>query len=306
VCDIAPKIDSPYRNLGQTDQLPGLFVVFTAEPCPDCPAVGAYVGDRTFWMLNQLKPDATQDTPSTTSTTAHEMGHTFYLRHSHTDYWRTKVNLSYKIKDGSADGAPPNADSDGEVVLLKVQRDFSNLEDHDQHDAYACLQSYSRPITAEPCGMCALILRFYDRVKMAASGEFRSGIDDGLSPMILAKFMSMAGSNYNANVYKINGGPHELPDVRKNTSVFLLALGKKTNYTDRGGTAMVGRVNGTVAHEGPGDDPTTFWSKESGPAVAFATQGDFMKVTAGNALGDVVIKYSRGGQEVTGKFKIVN
>lgn len=299
VCDIDPKIDSPDRFLHQMDKLEGLFVVFTAEPIPQCPAIGAYLGDRIFWMLNQLKPDKTPNTASTTSTVSHELGHTFYLRHSHTNYGQ---KCNYR-----------NVQANGTVVdtkvlaLLGAQRNQTNLDDHDQHDAYHCLQGYSRPITAVPCAVCRLVLRFYDRVKMAGNGEYRSEILDGLSPMVIGNVKTETDGKPNIDVYPLDGGAHKLPNLAKNGHTFLIALGKETNFTDRGGRVDDGRVNAGVSHGPPaGDDSAKFWKVVSGGPAAFAELASkYMKVTAGATAGDTVIEFNRGGQSVKAKFKIV-
>ena len=101
-------------------------------------------------LLDATTLEAPTARPYATSTCAHEFGHVKSLRHAHTN----ALPVWY-----IGPGAP--------VQTLLVDPNNNNQPlDHDSKDAFACLMSYTRPINAEPCGFCALSMRFYDRVEI--------------------------------------------------------------------------------------------------------------------------------------------
>ncbi len=206
----------------------GLFMFLCKDPRVGS-VLGAYIGDRIFWMR---KPSGANGTAMATSTCAHEFGHVKSLRHAHTG------------GDWGFFAAAGAATADARYII--DPRSNNNPLDHDARDAFACLLSYTRPVTAEPCGLCALGMRFFDRVEIQKSTRFRNEIIERMGPLTAVTYSQNRSGQV---ILREIGGPIAL-DSSTNQTAFIMALGPDIAYTTRGGSNRTGRVNMTGIPKG--------------------------------------------------------
>jgi len=267
---VAPPVNpDPTVDTAQ-DRDWGLFMMFCklSAPLTDFSAAGAYIGDRIFWFAQQ------SSAASTTSTAAHELGHALYLRHSHTD--RTRVN--YVDAGGAAS-----------QITLVDGLDNNNMADHDQNDAFACLMSYTRPVTANPCGGCTLTVRFYDRVAVAR--DFANEMASGLSAARIVQ-RRVVGGNPQLN--------ETIPNLPLNNTMDVLALGRLTPYTDRAGNNLQGRANISCL----GQPPLSAWSKSGAGDVSFTVVANNRIRVRGTRRGAVAVTYQHNGVAASVNFTV--
>jgi hypothetical protein len=268
-----PSTDTKQKTLD------GLFIVLVklAAPLVDFSAAGAYFGDRMFWFLDQGSPAAT------TTTCAHELGHALYLRHSHTAHNTNPIQYT------DSGGTVSSIDLQDANIANPVGNSADMFEDHDQQDSYSCLMSYRRGLLSEPCGMCALTLRFYDRV--AIQKQYVNQIMDGFNP---AKIVLLT---------LVGGAPQlteNVPNIPVNGAQVLLAVSQAVAFTDRAGNNSIGRANISCA----ANNPASLWSK-SGPGDVSITVANNNKVLVkGTRAGEVTVRYSNRGVDASVKFRI--
>jgi hypothetical protein len=226
---VAPPLEDPRDNRRQRKnnalrrRSQGLYIVLFRLTAPDFTAGGQYMGDRSFWLRRRNHRHVT------TSTCAHEMGHGFYLRHSHTAVPRDgdddMVQVTY---------VPAGGGAGGRIVLIQGH-DGDYLEDHDQADGFACLMSYARARDARPCGMCNLALRLYDRVAIQQPGRYRNRLMQGLSPLAIVRVETPAADQIRLS--------EDLPNLNVGQAIQVMAVGCSQPVTLMSGTAGHGRVN---------------------------------------------------------------
>lgn len=248
----------------------GLFMFLCRDPKVGS-TLGAYIGDRIFWMQ---KPTGANAENRATSTCAHEFGHVRSLRHAHTG----GEFASYVI--GGA----------GTNTFIVDPASNNNPIDHDGRDAYACLMSYTRPIDAEPCGLCSLSMRFYDRVEIQKTGAFREEILRRYGPVSLATFADDGAGNITLTEVgasiALNSATHQ--------EVEIMALGPEIEFVQRSGPpAQKGRVNMSNYPAGAGT-----WRATPGGRVSLAWAGSdtFIRIKVrALAPGAVTLTYRQGG-----------
>ncbi len=272
---------SPDSAAGRRQEDPdGFFIVLIRRPAPGVTTMGASFGDRMFWFVNRDSTVA-NDVASTSSTCAHELGHAVYLRHALT----SQVAVGYQAGAAPAGGIAPN---------IRLVDGTSNcyLQDHDQADAFACLMGYTRPLTAELCGVCALTVRFYDRVEVQRAGNYQNEIHAGLGPVtIVRQTNAPPGPQLSETIPNLTVAAGALH------SMLLLAVGPQRNYTDRSGTARLGRVN--ITHATPCN-----WTANPAGRVTVAASGGAMRVTA-VAAGNVTLRFTKGNLAAEVNFQVV-
>lgn len=281
--NVVPSLQSPDSTEGKKQEdSDGYFLMLVRRPTPTATGMGAAFGDRMFWFVNRVS--TVSGRASTSSTCAHEMGHALYLRHAHT----RRVSVTY------ADSAAPPVVT---PIQLVDARSNNQIHDHDQADAFACLMAYTRPLTAEPCGVCALTVRFYDRVVIQQAGRYQNQIMSGLSPVTIVRLTAAAGgprlSETIPNLTVAAGANHRMT---------LLAVGQQTAFTTRSGAVLQGRVNITAAD----DNPLGMWSKSGAGGVTLRIVGDRrdkLRVT-GTSAGAVTLTYQKSGMTATANFNV--
>ncbi len=167
--------DNPRTADQAQGKQPGLFMFFGKHLHPNSTALGMYMGDREFFMVE--RGDAT-------CTFAHEFGHAVFLRHAMVSF----------------DGA--------NKVCTDIEND--NWLDHDQKESLICLMAYendyygadgktvraSNPVEWHFCGMCNLKLRFWETVKMQKNAVIKRKLLEGLKPIKVttAGFAAIGGA----------------------------------------------------------------------------------------------------------------
>lgn len=226
-----PNPDSAFAKAKQADGN-GLFMFMCK--CTEMGGIlGAYFGDRMFWFR---KPD-NDPVLNATSTCAHEFAHLKSIRHSYTS------------------GPYLNFVSGGTTTYTRIIDALRNCQmlDHDGKDAYACLQAYTRPYDAQPCAMCALALRFWDRVEIQKQARYRQKLLDRHGAVIPAAVRNLGGGNF--DIIPLTGPVN----MGVNNFLYLLALGPETAYDGRGLPNQRGRLNFSFAPRGEG----TYWTASS-------------------------------------------
>ncbi len=198
--------------------------------------LGAYVGDRIFWMAKrQFQPTDALDIEDVTFTAAHEFGHVKSLRHSHTA--TRAVNFT---------------DAGGNAYVLQVSHPNNGNVfpiDHDGRDAFECIMSYSATsmtnndsTMAGPCGLCALSMRFYDRVEIQKAANYRNEIQRTYGP---ASFVLHTGTGAALALAEQAAGATitlRLGNAAQR-SAELLVLGAEQSISRLGGTPLRCRPN---------------------------------------------------------------
>ncbi|MGI9013134.1 MAG: hypothetical protein ACR2GY_02680 [Phycisphaerales bacterium] len=283
---LVPAINPVPLDDTNQNNLPGHFVVLLRMPNPNpYPAVGAYIGDRIYWFGRQ------GSSALTTTTFSHELGHALYFRHSHTQ--RTDVNYT----DAAGNAA---------VIELTDGRRNNNIYDHDQVDAHACLMSYTRPLTAEPCAMCALTARMFDRVEIARRNRFGDESMAGLSPariVVVTTGAAGAAAGAAAGLPQLN---ETIPNLPNGNQMALMAVGPQRAFTDRGGNANQGRVN----MSGSADNPGSLWTQAGAGRVTITPIGggngrphNRVRIT-GTRVGAVTVTFTLDSVSTAANFQV--
>lgn len=213
-----PRVNQPPTvNTKQTDS-EGLFVLICKPPMPDVQVPGEYLGDRMFWMADSGNQGLAG------MICAHEIGHALYLRHSY------DADLTFEAREfkGSELGGKPFR-----IRLIRPTRPSrAYVGDHDQRDALGCLMSQVRPLDAEPCGLCTLVLRFYDRVRLQSN--YSEGILAGLRPVRIMR-VELRGARQ-VDLFRKPG------DLIGSGPYFFMALGRRVRFVAETGQKFRGRV----------------------------------------------------------------
>ena len=203
----------------------------------------------------------------------------------------TSFGLSPRYRAAGAAAFPAAAPT---IRLVDGDVD-SATPDHDQNDAYACLMGYTRHLQAEPCAVCRLALRFYDRVAIQKAGNYRDEIMAGLSPVTIARFQVLGG---------VKEFSETIPaTLVAGTPLRVAALGPEKEFTTRSGTKFKGRVNITAAHDTP---VPSLWSASPAGKVSLAVAGGLLTITwvsGGNV--NVTVTYKNGSLTASITFKVV-
>lgn len=152
------------RDDDRQNDTPGLNVFLCEDLHRTSTALGMYLGEREFFMVTR---------GDGTVTFTHEMGHALYLRHA-----LIRFDTSNNVTDDLFN---------------------DNWLDHDQGDAVVCAMAYendyygangakkraSGAVEWHFCSVCALTLRFYDRVAMSDKKAYRDLIYSTFEPIRL-------------------------------------------------------------------------------------------------------------------------
>ena len=225
------------------------------------------------------------------------MAHGLFLRHAHTtsqQYWKlvgsnwqsTKFTVTYRTAGAAA------------ATALNLYDAIWNCfpEDHDQEYAFKCTMSYLQE--EQFCGICALTLRFYDRIQIQKANRYQNRIMKGLFP---AKIVQMTRPG--ANQIELR---ETIASVARGGHIDIMAVGPLNNFTLYGapGTPASGRLNISCAHK----NPNSLWST-SNSKVTVATRGSSkyyarVSVAATAAAGNYTITYTRNGQSATANITV--
>lgn len=293
-----PPLESPDSANGKKQKEPdGSYIMLIRAPSPTDTTLGVSFGDRMFWFVNR-RPSPTATTPeqieadrrdaigNTTSTCAHEMGHSLYLRHSHTSY---STRAKYRVMGHAAHPAAA-------PTIQLVDGSIGNaIQDHDQEDALACLMGYTRHLQSEPCALCRLALRFYDRVAIQRNANYRDQILSGLAPVTIVRAQVLGGALDLSEAFPATLGA--------GATWYAAALGPEKAFRNRSGQNLKGRVNITTAHDTP---VPSLWSAAPAGKVTLAIAGGYLKITrASGGNVNVTVTYRNGSLTASITFRVV-
>ncbi|MHC5109714.1 MAG: hypothetical protein ACYTHJ_07545 [Planctomycetota bacterium] len=289
--NVTPRLRAPASEDGRKQDAPeGFFILLMRPPTPHAGIMGSSFGDRMFWFVNHpgtTDAEVVSERSSTSSTCSHEAGHALYLRHAHTQYAEQIRFHALPPPTGTPATAP--------VLTRLVDGSVNNrLADHDQEDAYSCLMAYTRSLTSEPCAVCRLALRFFDRVKLQDEQHFESKILDGLAPVVIVGARGATGGIDDWHVVP-NGTRFSV-----GRTLTVMALGKQQEFTTRQGTRLQGRVNISAAD----DNMRTLWGVDHPDRARLTPNGVTMNITT-RAVGTVNISYQKADLSANLQLEVV-
>lgn len=275
--------------------LEGFFLMLMRAPTPTSGLLGASFGDRMFYFVNSTSNVAGR--AGTTNTFAHELGHALYLRHSHTMGQAGGGGGAGETATWTSAPAPPPA---GGLYLYDGMNN-NQLMDHDQADGYTCYMAYTSPDAPipKPCAVCALTLRFYDRVKLQHKDRYMNQI---LSDLKTVQIVRGKWTNGGAPVWALTepDGAGKLPDLPNNNWCYILVVGKAVTFKHYDGNNRATRLNITTVGGAT-------WKAEPAGKVTVqripATDTCY-KITGTNT-GVVTFTFKKGDLSATATMKIV-
>jgi hypothetical protein len=258
---------------------PGGVVAGTFNP----PAGGAHLGDRSFWF--ELAGD-------THETVAHEFGHALSLRHNFSPF--NRVTATYT----------PAAGANVNILLLDpLEQAFqgqrnSFSEDHDMTDAFNCLMGYVHGTASPLCGVCGLIVRFYDREQVKS--QYGNQMAAPLAALEIVEVRPPAGTpTLLANITPMRvAGPRNVIDF--------MAVSHEYAIPGANPPPDKGRVD-VSRYPSP---PQSAWSAAPAGILTFSVVNNLVRATAGNppagvALPQVVtVTFSHRGMTATRNIEV--
>ncbi|MGC9323806.1 MAG: hypothetical protein ACP5G0_03555 [Desulfomonilia bacterium] len=276
-----PPLTAEKRNVEKTGE--GIYMLYAR--CNGGGLLGCWLGDGKLFVSEHTGVYAAE----TNETTTHEMAHGLFLRHSNTSTqrrWDSGANdwVSFTVEYEDAGGNKKN---------IQLIDPCSNCfpEDHDQLYAFKCTMSYLQE--QHFCGVCALTLRFYDRIKVQDSKRFQDRImkgffDDVGNAANDAKVVYLEYNGANPNDLKL----HEtIPNMAVGGEMLLMAVGPEHAYVAAGSNEE-GRVNLSCAHK----KPKTLWRSSNTSVLSFEVVGTICIQVKAKKTGTSTITYSRNGK----------
>lgn len=264
--------------------------------------LGQSFGDRMFWFANRaIAPNS--NVLLTTDTLNHEMGHAQYLRHGHTQ--GSIAGFGGGGDQANFFPAPPASGPAPASVAIRLfdSRKNNQILDHDQQDAFECIMSYTADTPNKPqfCGLCALTLRFFDRVAIQSDTEYQDEIMNPHDPALIVR-ASIAGGVWTLREPPTTGGTPTLPDLRVGRSMRLLCVGKE--FPNPSNAARKFRANLSCAD----DSPRNLWSKSGAGDVRIATVNHdsvptHIRIT-GVTAGTVTLSFAKSGVTASANIEI--
>ena len=280
-----PPLTAEKRNIEKTGE--GIYMLYAK--CNGGGLLGCWLGDGKLFVAEHTGPYAAE----TNETTAHEMAHGLFLRHSNTSTqrrWDSTANswAAFTVDYEASGAAGP--------VSIELVDPKSNCfpEDHDQHYSFTCTMSYLQE--QHFCGECALTLRFYDRLKVQDKSRFQDRImegffDDKQNLANGAKIVFLDYNNANPNYLLLK---EDIPDVAKGDEIYLMAVGPQREYVAAGANRK-GCVNLSCVHK----TPASLWSSSNTSILSIKVEGTICVTVKGKKAGTATVTYSRNGKRAT-------
>ncbi len=280
-----PGLAADKRNIEKEGE--GIYMLYVK--CNGGSLLGCWLGDGRLLVGQHTGAYAAE----VSETTTHEMAHGLFLRHSNTSTqrrWDSANNrwVNFTVNYEKA-GAPAAVD-----IQLVDPKSNCFPEDHDQQYSCKCTMSYLQE--QHFCGVCALSLRFYDRVKVQDKARFQDRImkgffDDAADAANDAKIVYVEYSGAAPNDLKLK---ETIPNLANGGTMYLMSVGPEKQYI-AAGSHEIGRVNLSCA----GKPPSALW-KSSNTGVATIKVIDPICVEIkGKKAGTSTITYSRNGNTAT-------
>jgi hypothetical protein len=300
--NVIPALESPDSENGKKQLDPdGFYICLVRRLTPTSSLLGSSFGDRMFWFTN---PGGAAGVASTTNTFAHEMGHAQYLRHSHT---------AGVVGGGGGGGesatwtsAPAVPPAGG--LWLYDGTSNNQIKDHDQDDAFNCYMAYTAPDAPlpTPCGLCALTLRFYDRVRVQANNQYQNQTMAGLSALTIVRGRFAQGGNpvWTLDEPAVVGGVAKLPDlsIAAAAPYYVLAVSKPIQFQHYQGPAQrLARVNVSTVGGGQWASATV---SGGGTVTRAVVAGTVIQLT-GTHTGRVRLTFALSGMNASAELDVV-
>lgn len=279
-----PPLTAKKRNIERTGE--GIYMLYSK--CNAGGLLGCWLGNGKLFVAEHTGAYAGE----TNETTTHEMAHGFFMRHAHTNSqkrwdatnqeWVT-FNVTYTPAGGAAT-----------AIQLINPKENCFPEDHDQEYAFKCTMSYLEE--EQFCGMCALTLRFADRVEIQKKSRFQDRImrgffEDSTTPANTAKIVYLEYNNATPNNLVLK---ETIPSLTHNNTMYLMAVGPERRYT-AAGAAQRGRVNLSCAHK----NPASLWKSSNTSVLTIKVIGTICIEIKGKTAGTATVTYSRNGKSAT-------
>jgi len=285
-----PALTAEDRNITRTGE--GIYMLYAR--CNAGGLLGVWLGNGKLMVGEHTGAYAGE----TNETTTHEMAHGFFLRHSNTTTqrrWNAGTNswVPFVVQYETAGAA-----STTNISLIDPKWNCFP-QDHDQYYAFKCTMSYLQE--QQFCAICALTLRFFDRIEVQKKSRFEDRIMEGF-------FEDPNDPNNEATiVYLEYNGAHpnnlnlkeDIPNLAKNHEMYILAVGPEEQYT-AAGAASRGRVNISCAHK----NPSSLWKTSNSTVLGISMVGDLCVKIRGKKTGTASLTYSRNGKSVSANITV--
>ena len=158
---------------------------------------------------------------------AHEIGHALYLRHSY--------DVDFALETREFKGSQQQGEPERIKLIWPAYPRGSRayVRDHDQADALGCLMSQTRPLDAEPCGLCTLTLRFYNRARI--QGQYLREILRALQPVQIVR-VEFRPERRRVDVF---GEPL---DIDRGDEHYYMALSRPMSFLTEHNQNFIGRI----------------------------------------------------------------
>ncbi|HLJ45657.1 MAG TPA: hypothetical protein VKU01_06605 [Bryobacteraceae bacterium] len=197
-----PVIKDPYAGSDEDQNEPnGMFVVMMRKLSPTDTDLGELLFDRHLNAMYNSNKTAMQ----IARTISHEIGHALNLWHG-----ITQTDKTYTV-NGT------------ECYLLFHNEDSYQVLRHDPEHLPECIMGYSGSDSAQFCGMCDLIVRFYPASKLTDAAEFSKAAMDLYS----------GGSIFQANSTTAAVNLPSPLELTVGSTTKLTALGPEQSYNPR-------------------------------------------------------------------------
>ncbi|HHO76974.1 MAG TPA: hypothetical protein ENN05_11205 [Deltaproteobacteria bacterium] len=285
-----PALTAEDRNITRTGE--GIYMFYAR--CNAGGLLGVWLGNGKLMVGKHTGAYAGE----TNETTAHEMAHGFFLRHSNTTTqrrWNAAANswVPFIVRYETTTGV-------SNTVINLIDPKWNCFpQDHDQNYSFKCTMSYLQE--QQFCAICALTLRFLDKVEIQKNSRFGDRIMEGFfedptDPNNEAKIVYLEYNVANPNNLNLK---EDIPNLAKNTEMYLMAVGPEEAYV-AAGAPSVGRVNISCAHK----TPASLWKSSNTAVLSISIVGDLCIEVKGKKPGTASITYSRNGKSVSADITV--
>ncbi len=287
-----PPLTAKKRNIEKTGE--GIYMLYTKDNSDNL--LGCWLGNGRLLVAQHTGVYA----PELNQTTTHEMAHGFFLRHANTNTQQV-YDPSQPANHRWVDTSVTFHSSAGADQSIQLVDPGVNCfpEDHDQDYSFKCIMTYLEE--EQFCGLCALTLRFADRIEIQKKNRFQDRIMRGF-------FEDTGDENNTARIVRLNDADpnniilnETIPSIQKNHVIYLMAVGPLRQYTSAG-SARHGRINLTCAHK----KPDTLWKSSNTHIFTVKTWGGYCAEIKAKRAGNATVTFKRNGKSATANITVTN
>jgi len=287
-----PPLSAKKRNIEKTGE--GIYMMYAKVNAGGL--LGCWLGNGRLFVAEHTGVYASE----LNQTTTHEMAHGLFLRHANTN--------TQKVYDPSQPEGKkwvdtsvtfhPAAGADQNIQLVDPTVNCFP-KDHDQDYSFKCTMTYLEE--EQFCGVCALTLRFADRVEIQKKNRFQDRIMRGF-------FEDADDVDNTAKIVRLNDTDpahiildETIPPIQKNHVLCLMAVGPLRQYT-AAGAARNGRINLTCFHK----KPDTLWKSSNTRIFTVKTWGGYCAGIRAKRAGTATVTFESNGRRATASITVTD